>query len=242
MLKRTGKAMTKVLLILFCLTGLSLYADLLTKTPYIGGEAKKLVFKNSSQGIASCYGPGCKCKVEFSYVVEGSDKVRVTKVKRPKDQESDYCPIPLLETPCTLRIDSNEKIYNNEIVCGEEIYTNVAPSIAKNTQTEIDSVPVIFLDKAAGSTTTAVKFRQAPDATAQAGKCFSDGGPPINVLEKNTGVSVFARTLEKVKVGNWNNYWYFVDAGPHCSFGEDQQKSLPYGGVWVFGEFIKLKK
>lgn len=241
MATNTGKYIARLALILACMTGVSLHADLLTRTLYVFGGAKKLVFKNSSQGTAVCHGYGCRCEVEFSYVVEGSDKVRVTKVKKPKDQESDDCPIPLLETPCTLRIDSNEKIYNNEIVCGEEVYTNVAPAIAKNTQTEIDSVPVIFLDKASGSTTTAVKFRQAPDATAQAGKCYNDAGPPAEVLQKNTGVAVFARTVEKMKVGDWNNYWYFVDAGPNCTFGEPQ-KTLPYGGVWVFGEFIRMKK
>lgn len=234
------KHTTKFFLILFCVTGMSLSADLIKKTPYTHGESKTLLFKNSTKGNASCQGPGCMCNIDFSYVVEGSDTIRVTKVEKSKDGDVGYCPISLLESPCTIKIDGSEKIYNNQIVCGEEVYTNKAPSIAKNSQTEIDSVPLVFLNRASAYTTTVVKFRQAPDATSQAGKCYSDARPPVEVLQKNDGVAVYGRTVEKMKVGNWNNYWYFVDAGPNCTFGEPQ-KSLPYGGVWVFGEFIKMK-
>ncbi len=224
--------------IFICFSGISVNADLLTKTAYSNGS-KTILFKNATKGRASCHGPGCHCDVNFSFVVENGNLVRVTKIETPKGADADnYCPVSLLAQPCTLKIDSNEKIYNNWLVCGEETYVNEAATVAVNSQTEIDSVPVIYLGEASGHATTAVKFRAAPDAASQAGTCYSDGGT-IETLPKKGGVAVVARTVNKLKVGNWENYWYFVRVvGYECGFGEPQ-RSLPYKGAWVFGEFIK---
>jgi hypothetical protein len=238
MINKRLLSLVKLTGILICFSGISLNADLLTKTAYSNGS-KTVLFKNATKGHASCHGPGCHCDVNFSFVIENGSQVRVTKVETPKDGEADnYCPVPLLSQPCTLNIDRSEKIYNNQLVCGEETYINEAASIAKNAQTEINSVPVIYLGDVVGSTTTVVKFRETPDANARAGKCYTDAGAPAETLSKNTRVVVVARTLSKVKVANWENYWYFVRAGDYCAFGEEQ-KLLPYRGVWVFGEFIK---
>ncbi len=45
----------------------------------------------------------------------------------------------------------------------------------------------------------------------------------------NTRVMVLARTGEKDRVGKWNNYWRYVDVGGNT-------------GVWMYGEFVRLKE
>lgn len=231
--------LTRIILMFFCLSATAVYAELITKSPYSDSMSKTIIFNSTNQGKASCLGPGCRCEVSFSYVVEAGDTVRVTKTS-PKTKDDNDCPVALLYNPCKLKISSEDKIYSNQLICGEEQYTNMKPGIAVNTQTEINSVPVIFLGKARGHATTGVKMRAAPDANSEAGKCHNDGGM-IETLPKNGGVSVVARTVDKVKVANWENYWYFVQVDSYeCSF-EKTGQSLPYRGAWVFGEFIKYK-
>lgn len=228
----------RIILIFLGLSVMTLHAELITKSPYYDNMGRKLLFKDSNQGTASCHGPGCGCDVDFSYVIEG-DTIRVTKVSQQGADENS-CPVRLLDNPCKLKISTEDKIYSNQIICGDEDYTNVKPSIAVNTQTEIHSVPVIFLGRAKGHATTAVKLRAAPDATSEAGKCYNDGGM-IETLQKKDGVEVVARTVNKVKVANWENYWYFVTVNAfECQFTNQKQR-LPHHGAWVFGEFIKYK-
>lgn len=236
--KGNAFSLTRIALIFFCLSTAAVYAELITKSPYSDSMSKKIIFKNANQGKASCVGPGCHCEVSFSYVVE-DDTVRVTQTSQTNKDGND-CPVGLLYNPCKLRTSGEDKIYSNQLVCGDEQYTNTKASIAVNTQTEINSVPVIFLGKARGQATTGVKLRAAPDANSEAGKCHNDGGM-IETLPKKAGVAVVARTGDKVKVANWENYWYFVQVDSYeCSF-EKTPAGLPYQGAWVFGEFIKLK-
>lgn len=229
----------RIILMFLGLSVTALHAELITKSPYYDRMGRKLLFQDSDKGMASCHGPGCLCDIGFSYVIEQGDTIRVTKTSKPQNDDN-YCPVALLHMPCKLKTSTEDKIYSNQIICGGEDYTNVKASIAVNTQTEINSVPVIFLGRARGHATTAVKMRAAPDATSEAGKCYNDGGM-IETLQKKDGVEVVARTVSKFKVANWENYWYFVTVDAYeCQF-TNQKQSLPYHGAWVFGEFIKYK-
>lgn len=201
---------------------------------------RQIVFLSDSKGNAQCKGEGCSCDVNFSYVVE-NDQVRTTKIDKIIEGNVDHCPVSILDSPCKYRVNAGEKIYSYELVCLNDVYINEAGALAKNTQTEINAVPVLYLGDIQAHTTTVVKFRVAPDAAAQAGKCYFDAGLPTETLPKHKNLKLIARTPEKVKVGNWENYWYFVKTGDSCAFGDDM-KYLPYGGVWVYGEFIKPGK
>jgi hypothetical protein len=226
-------------LIFSLLAPLALHAKLVKKTAYVSTQ-KRVTFLTESKGNAYCVGEGCSCNINFSYAVE-NDQVKVTKIDKIIEGNLDYCPVMLLTQPCKIQVNEAEKIYSYELACGHDVYINEAAVLAKDTPTEINAVPVIYLGDTSGHTTTVVKFRATPDAAAQAGKCYFDAGLPAETLPKHKNLKLVARTLQKVKVGNWENYWYFVKTGDSCAFGEDM-KYLPYGGVWVYGELIKPGK
>jgi hypothetical protein len=81
-------------------------------------------------------------------------------------------------------------------------------------------------------TTTSVRIREKPSVTAKIVEfCDSPygGAKCLPSAPEKTTVTVIARTKEKEKVQNWNNYWYLVNL--NYFFHE----------VWIFGEFVKIK-
>ncbi|MCU0847468.1 MAG: hypothetical protein MUD12_06230 [Spirochaetes bacterium] len=96
----------------------------------------------------------------------------------------------------------------------------------------IGNVQVIVMGMKNGTTTDNVKIRKRPSVDSESVKyragLFGDDAREYDSVPKNTDVTVIARTLEKTKVGNWNNFWYYVRAGA----GD---------GVWMYGEFLKIK-
>lgn len=107
----------------------------------------------------------------------------------------------------------------------------------------IDGSESIVMGIIDGETTTNVKIRVKPDEKAEAMKyidLIDSTDSPVGKAEKDLPsvpkgkkISILARTKDKVKVQNWNNYWYYVEI------------SEGWGTIkngWMFAEFVKLKK
>jgi len=77
------------------------------------------------------------------------------------------------------------------------------------------------------------KIRKEPKKTAQNFQCKYQGTQPQDFISAGTKVEVIARTLDKSKVDNWENYWYYLRTEEDW-YGD----GCPTG--WVFGEFVKL--
>lgn len=81
----------------------------------------------------------------------------------------------------------------------------------------------------------AVKFRSAPDVNSKP-LLFQPGdsiqgptGAKTDTLVPQTDITLIARSIDKVQVQQWNNYWYYVTvSGAEIQYG------------WVFGEFVNL--
>lgn len=79
-----------------------------------------------------------------------------------------------------------------------------------------------------GTTIDNVKIRKEPNVNAGELQFSTDlYGPYLSHIPKNTSVKLYMRTIEKDKVKQWENYWYFVETASTSG--------------WVFGEFIKFK-
>lgn len=93
---------------------------------------------------------------------------------------------------------------------------------------KVDGVAVITTGKASAVTTSNVKLRAKPSPTAREIEftLYPDYRSPF--VPAKTEITVYARTVDKEKVQNWENYWYYVKAGGA-------------GEAWMFGEFVKLK-
>jgi hypothetical protein len=92
----------------------------------------------------------------------------------------------------------------------------------------VSNVSVTTVGMKKGTTTSSVKIRKTPSADGEEVLYYSAlFEPEQKSVPSNTQLIVVARTNEKVKVGKWENYWYYVNVGAN-------------DGVWMFGEFIKF--
>jgi hypothetical protein len=84
-----------------------------------------------------------------------------------------------------------------------------------------------------GKVTTAVKLRKKPSTTAPVVQYFARArNERLDFVPVGEKVFVLSRTSDKVRVGDWNNYWYFVrysDPG----YGDGRT-------AWAYAEFIAL--
>jgi hypothetical protein len=100
--------------------------------------------------------------------------------------------------------------------------------VPEGEQRMIKNIPVTTMGMRKGITTSAVKIRKTPDAEGEEIPYYPAlFEPEQRSVPNNTNLTVVARTNEKVKIGKWENYWYYVNVGAN-------------DGVWMFGEFVKF--
>lgn len=99
----------------------------------------------------------------------------------------------------------------------------------------INGIAAVTMGVKTASTTTVIKVREAPGASAKEinFEC-GDNDETIKSLGKGKSLTVLARTKDKDKVGKWNNYWYYVEY-KKCEFDDGFSRG------WVFGEFVKVE-
>ncbi|RPJ04286.1 MAG: hypothetical protein EHM28_13685 [Spirochaetaceae bacterium] len=95
---------------------------------------------------------------------------------------------------------------------------------------EFDGVQAIVFN-ASGKTTEVLNTRVSPSVNAQR-KTFSTMQGLHSTIPKGSAIRILARTADKVKIGDVENYWYYIEYWPDDS-----------GTVhaWVFAEYIKLE-
>lgn len=101
-------------------------------------------------------------------------------------------------------------------------------TVRPNLRRKVNGVEVITLGGVGGMTTQNVRVRVAP--SIQAGIIRF---PTRDYRPKGSYVRVLARTLQRERVQQWTNYWYYVE-----NTGERQ--SARYG--WMFGEFVAISE
>ena len=96
-----------------------------------------------------------------------------------------------------------------------------------NGKENYENIEVLTLGNLKGITNDSVVIRQGPGIDYQKLPHFPNGdyGNYVMSLPKGIKLTIHARTLNKQKVKNWENYWLLV--------------SLDYNQyVWIFGEFV----
>lgn len=99
-------------------------------------------------------------------------------------------------------------------------------TVKPNLRRKVNGVEVSTMGAVMGMTTQNVRVRTAPSVKASIIKF-----PTLDYCPKGSYVRVLARTLQKERVQQWDNYWYYVE-------NTAQQESPRYG--WMFGEFIAI--
>jgi hypothetical protein len=148
------------------------------------------------------------------------------------------------EAVCSLQSDANSMYFYKFFVCTSlknknAVSTSMASincpvensKIKAGTSKVYKGIPVVTMGQVKGSTTTSVKIREKPSIDSKSLEYIKELFAPDSVQQSvpaNTEVVVIARTRDRNKVQNWNNYWYLVNVGV-------------MNEVWMYGEFVKVK-
>jgi len=120
--------------------------------------------------------------------------------------------------------------YNSKITSDKEIIYN--------------KLNIITTDKKIGETITQLKIREFPDVKSRSYFLVS-GSDILKSLPKGSKLRIYARTKEKIKIGEWSNYWYYVKPIIQKNSSliyEDDEMAIDDQWVdfWAYGEFIKF--
>lgn len=153
-------------------------------------------------------------------------------------------PVPT-EILCFLVPDTDALEFEEKLACanagGDDFsvnFTNTKVKTKPGAERVVSDIPVIYSPGVKRPTATVV-LRSMPDTSAGYVTWFTQGksGDPEarkNLL-KGEKIKVLARTQKKMKVGKFNNYWYYVETDGISEFGG---VSLGIRG-WAYGEFLK---
>lgn len=140
---------------------------------------------------------------------------------------------------CTMKRAEDSLFRQIFLHCGGDIrlWAN-EPVVPTGSERKLQGMTVITEGLRKGVTKEAVKFRRKPQKNGASITChLSDADRQIKevtALPQGMKLKIIARTVEKVKVNNWTNYWYYIipDLG-----WDDTCDGTKTG--WVFGEFIQ---
>ena len=99
----------------------------------------------------------------------------------------------------------------------------------------INGIEAISMGGKKGVTTENVRIRPKPTIDSKYLEYSNEIEGKLPYYPKGWDVIIYARTLNKDKIGKWNNYWYYVELV--CD-----SREMESGWVWVYGEFIKIKE
>jgi hypothetical protein len=158
------------------------------------------------------------------FYIEGSQHTDQSQSKTSKDE--------MKKTVCTYKEDSNGLLYNSFIKCSNSYYFyNKNDKTKINQKRIVDNVSVITLGYKTAITTSNVRIRRKPSVNAQVIEYNSEEYGKKPYVPKGVKITVIARTTKKMKIGKWNNYWYYVNVFDYFSDN----------WVWMYGEFINFK-
>lgn len=245
---------TLLCLAIVALSGLLIAADadldknFLTKKPFNYGTIisngslalfgdNTYTFEYGSEGV-NWYNKG-------SYSVnKGKVNLKPDVCSSHKDGETINCAGTMGEADCSIQTKANDLYFFKYFVCTSKknknaVSTNM-PSMAfpigeskvkAGTSKVYKGIPVVSMGMVKGMTTTNVKIREKPSVNAKAIEYIKEIYSPDSSLPSvpaKTEVIVVARTRDRDKVENWNNYWYLVSVGVNSE-------------VWMYSEFVKIK-
>ncbi|MDX1960680.1 MAG: hypothetical protein SFU98_19060 [Leptospiraceae bacterium] len=156
---------------------------------------------------------------------------------KPNEKEDCINEERLKENLCKIQASPKSLYSDRKIVCGKSELYSVKDQKKDGTVLSIDSRKVIAVQPNVFFTKDIIYFREGPGVNFKSISCGVERVAydiRMQTLPENTFLFVIARTPEKYKVNNKEDYWYYVkpNTGWHSS-GCYQKLG------WVFGAFIK---
>ncbi len=192
-------------------------------------------FKNYENYEEYFNGEGCG-GYKGKYFVDDKNRIKL----QPNPNESCVNKKRLKENLCTLQTSPKSLYSDWKIICGNSEYYSVKDQKKDGTILYINSIKTIALNPNGYFTKDNVAFREGPGINFKSISCGVEVAAynvRMNSLPEKSYVFVIARTTEKFKVKESENYWYYVKpyTGWHSS-GCDKK----FG--WIFGEYLERRE
>ncbi len=208
----------------------------------IGGSELKFL-KNNNYMMSYNIDGGSIWHNEGNYEIAGKNiLLRPVTCYQEKGGPAIDCKETIGETVCRLEKNDDSVHYSRYVTCRPKLkqhagdrdafeYPVKDSAVKAGEKKRVDGIAVIALGEKQAVTTSNVKLRAKPSASAKEieFRLYPDYRSPF--VPAKTEITVYARTEKKEKVQNWENYWYYVKAG----------MSYDGKGAWMFGEFIRMK-
>jgi hypothetical protein len=112
--------------------------------------------------------------------------------------------------------------------------------VKKGVKTEINGEAAVTMGYALSATTENLRIRKGPSTDFEYMKFYYRDGKTGEIkswgsILAGTNIRVLARTKDKMQVGEWNNYWYYIE------YKEPQGSLMLYKNAWCFAEFINTQ-
>jgi hypothetical protein len=98
---------------------------------------------------------------------------------------------------------------------------------------QINGYKVVTMGGVEGRATENVRIRPMPTLLCNYYEYNGGMGGRFPYYPKGYYVKIYARTEKKEKIGDWDNYWYYVEL-------ISDTRDMETGWVWMYGEFVVL--
>lgn len=146
---------------------------------------------------------------------------------------------------CVL-LDDNKSLYRNKVLkCkpGKDQYWKKSAITKSGIESEIQGQPVISMGLRKARLKNAMKVRTKPDPQSKAYYFRKLEAPEDrDSLPAGYEIEILARTKEKARVGEFLNYWYYVEFSTGLDYcAAPLKENICISTGWIFAEWIDLK-
>ncbi|MEJ2664241.1 MAG: hypothetical protein P8107_09400 [Spirochaetia bacterium] len=123
---------------------------------------------------------------------------------------------------------------------GSFILWNKNYFVKKDKEITIKDIPAVTMGYTLSATTENLRIRKGPSTDFQYMTFFYRDGATGRIkswgsILAGTNIRVLARTTQRKQVGEWNNYWYYIE------YKEPLGSLMVYKNAWCFAEFINTR-
>lgn len=178
---------------------------------------------------------------DIEYGSSGSNIVNLVFSLQKSDKSFYFNNFIKLENPFVLE-NKHSKLFLDEIDILWDYNSRIKPGIIRN----IKGVNTVVLTHSIAAVTEGLRIREAPSTDARIYTIYLDEYEE-GLLYLPAGarkVKILGRTQNMVSIGDWTNYWYYIEIQFHMVDGAEMEGESNYTGkrdFWAFGEFLEIE-
>ncbi len=193
-----------------------------------------MVFKEDGSYTEEFVGEGCG-------IINSGKYTLVNGILTLNAKRNPSCPVEKFveKKLCKLIPESPDPFYSESLRCGQSTYYGNPKPVG--TIIKIKDTESMIIEPRKVVATTNIMIREKPSIKSKSYNCSQgpdDGYREIPYFPKGQELLLYARSMEKERINNIEDYWYFaqqdLDWYASCSVSDKYTSR-----VWIFGGYIK---